>query len=266
MHKILALVRVNWLSSTSYRVSTVLSLFGLIASVVPLYFVANALQPLMADSIQSQGGQYFSFVLAGMVAFSFLPAAMSTLPGALGGSISSGTFEALTSTPTRLPTILTGMMGYNFCWLGIRAAILLVIGSLLGAQFVWSQMLIGAGIMVMIILAYVPIGLISAASVLAFRTGSPLAKGVLVLSALLGGVYYPTHVIPSWIESVSFAIPLTYGLRALRHTVLEGMPLTYVLPDLGILTAFVIVLFTGSAFVFAYALRYARVSGTLSQY
>ena len=40
---------------------------------------------------------------------------------------------------------------------------------------------------------------------------------MLAASTLLGGVYYPTTVIPSWLASASEFVPLGYGLRALRQ-------------------------------------------------
>jgi ABC-2 type transport system permease protein len=266
VHKVFALMRVSALTAVSYRVGMTISLLALAATVVPLYFVANALQPLMAESIQTQGGQYFAFILVGMVTFTFLAPAMNAIPAAIGGGIRSGTLEALTSTPTRLPTLLAGLIGYDFTWIAVRALIMLGIGTALGAEFLWGRLVVGVGILVMIVLAYIPIGLIGAALVLAFRTSGPVAQAMLALSVLLGGVYYPTHVIPSWIEKVSFAIPLTYGLRALRQTTLEGMSIADVLPDLAVLAGFIVVLMTGSLALFLHAYRFARRAGTLSQY
>ena len=85
-------------------------------------------------------------------------------------------------------------------------------------------------------------------------------------SGFLGGVYYPTHVIPSWLHSVSAALPLTYGLRALRRTLLEGWTLAQVLPDLEMLLLFDAVLGMVGVAAFTVALRHARRSGTLAQY
>ncbi|HUE77277.1 MAG TPA: hypothetical protein VMM83_04990, partial [Longimicrobiales bacterium] len=65
---------------------------------------------------------------------------------------------------------------------------------------------------------------------------------------------------------ISNALPLTYGLRAIRGTLLEGMPLHQVLGDVVILAAFAVGLALLSAWLFALALRYARRAGTLAQY
>lgn len=266
MRKVLALIRVNWLSASSYRLSVVLSVASLLATVVPLYFVANAIQPVIADSIQSQGGEYFAFLLVGMVAFSFLNTAVNSLPSTVSSGIGSGTLEALFTTPTRVSVLLSGMIGYGFLWTAARALILVLAGVAFGAHFAWDRSLLGGAILLLIVLAYLPFGLVAAALVLAFRTTALVPRAVLVLSGLLGGVYYPTKVIPSWIQHLSSALPLTYGLRALRQTVLEGMPLKDVAPDVMILLAFAIVLTALGAAAFAWALHYAKSAGTISQY
>lgn len=266
MREACALIRASWLSATSYRLSMLLSLGALAAAVVPVYFVANAIQPVIAESIQSQGGEYFAFLIVGMIAYSFLSVAVNALPGAVSAGIGSGTLEALFSTRARLPGLFAGMIGYGFVWTALRAVVLTVAGVLFGAQLVWDRALTALLILLLIVLAYLPFGLISAAMVLAFRTTGPIPKGVLVLSGLLGGVYYPTQVIPSWIQDVSQAIPLTYGLRALRQTLLEGMPLGSVAGDLWILAGFVVVLTGIGALTLGRALRYAKEAGSLSQY
>lgn len=268
MREAVALVRASWLSATSYRLSTVLSLFSLIVTVVPLYFVAGALQPFMADAIATEGTHYFAFLLIGMISFSFLSHAVGAVPGAIGGGIKTGTFEALLSTPTRLPYLLGGMTGYGYLWTGIRAALLLAAGVVLGAQFAWDRTLIAAGILLLIVLVHIPFGLIAASMMLAFRTTARVPAVVLGMSGLLGGVYYPTHVIPSWIEYFADAIPLSYGLRALRRVFLEGWAVTHpqVMTDLAILLAFIVVLWALGAWMFSVAMRYARRMGTLAQY
>jgi len=61
-------------------------------------------------------------------------------------------------------------------------------------------------------------------------------------------------------------IPLTYGLRALRRTLLEGEPLRAVLPDLAILALFVVGLLSVGMIALRVALAYARRVGSLSHY
>ena len=89
---------------------------------------------------------------------------------------------------------------------------------------------------------------------------------IFALSAFLGGTYYPVHVIPGGIEKLSELLPMTYGLRAIRGMLLEGLSLRDVGRDVAILSLFTAGLMITGAVAFRAALRYARRAGTLAQY
>ena len=196
----------------------------------------------------------------------FITTAVGTLPGAIGSGISTGIWESLLATPARVPALLGGLTAYELLWTLARAGVLLAAAWLLGARIAWDGALLSLGVLALIVLAYLPVGVLTAAFVIAFRSATPLPRVVLVASALLGGVYYPTTVIPGWIQGISAWIPLTYGVRALRRTLLEGWTLVQVLPDLEMLVLFDAVLLVAASAAFAAALRYARRAGTLAQY
>lgn len=266
MRTVIAFVRASWLTASSYRISMIVSLLGVVGSVVPVYFVSKALQPMMAHVIRGEGGQYFAFVLIGSLTFSFLPIAVQALPNAITSSINNGTLEAVLASPTSVPAMLAGLLGYNVLWTVLRALLMLAAGAVLGASIAWHQAPAAALLLALIVFAYVPIGIITAAMYLAFRTTGMITTGVLVLSTLLGGVYYPTRVVPSWLEQISGLIPLTYGLRALRRVLLDGASLLSVRGDIGMLLLMTIVLFGFASIAFAGAFRYARRIGSLSYY
>ena len=56
MRSIFALIRSTFLSASSYRIGITLSIVGLLAAFLPIFFLARAVQPVMAASIQDQGG------------------------------------------------------------------------------------------------------------------------------------------------------------------------------------------------------------------
>lgn len=266
MSRVLALARAGFLTDASYRVGMLVSLAGLVATTVPVWLIARAMQPLMADSIRAQGGEYFGFVLLGMMATYFIATACNAIPGAVASGVRSGTLEALLATPTPLPVLLAGLAAYPLLWTLLRAIVLLGAGAALGARFAWGGAAGGVLILGLIVLAYLPFGLIGAALLLAFRTTGPLLQGVLVVSMLLGGVYYPPEVVPGWIRPAADLVPLGYGLRALRMTLLEGAPPGAVAADVAVLVAFAAGWMTIGAGALLLSLRYARRTGTLAQY
>ena len=266
MRETLALVRASWLTATSYRLGMIMSVGGLIVTILPMYFVAGALQPVIADRITTEGGHYFGFLVVGVLAFSFLTTAVNGVSGAIGSGIATGTLEAMLSTRARLPSLVAGLVGYGFAWTAVRAALTIVIAVLLGVRLSAEHSGIALVILLLIVTSYFGIGLMAAALVLAFRTTGPLPQAVLLLSGLLGGVYYPTSVIPSWIQSLSAAVPLTYGLRALRRVWLDGVAFREIVPDVLMLSGMAILLLAVGVGAFWLGLRHARRAGTLAQY
>jgi len=266
MSKILALIAAQWRVTMSYRLQTLLSFGGLVFTVVPLFFIAQAVQPVMANAIRTEGGNAFGFLLVGTVALLLVTTALSVIPSALGTGIGSGTLEALLSTPTRMPALIIGISAFPLLMAALRSVVLLAGGWLLGVPIATASLPLALLILAGIVLAHAAIGLISGAMVLAFRTAGPLARLVLLASSLLGGVYYPTHVIPSWLRMVSAALPLSYGLRALRRVLLQQAPLADVAPDVLILLVETAILLAIGIGVFSLAFRSARRQGTLAQY
>lgn len=266
MRPILSLIRASWLVASSYRLGMVFSILGLVVTVIPTYFIAGALQPVVANAIRSEGEQYFGFVIVGTIVFTFLPTAIQGLPTAIASGLNSGTLESIWGTPATMPQALIGLTAYPYLWNGLRAILTVIAASLLGARIDWSHGPAALLILALTILSYVPFGLFGAAMVLAFRTTGPLPQAILIISSLFGGVYFPTHVIPSWLERISAFVPLAYGLRALRRVFLEGLPLRAVQGDLAILFAMNVLLLLAGILVFNRAFRYARRAGTLGQY
>jgi ABC-2 type transport system permease protein len=264
MHSIWALMRAGYLTATSYRLATVLSLVGLVVSVVPLYFIAGALQPVVEASIANEGGDYFGFLVTGIAATTVLVAAVSAVPGVIGGSLGSGTLEALLVTRTPLPVLLVGMSGYPFAQSLLRAAILLLGAQLVGVEFAWRALPLVLLLVLLMSVAYAAMGVVAAALVLIFRTSGPLITAVIAGSGLLGGVYYSTSVIPDWLQHLSAIVPLTYALRAMRMLLLGGAGLGEVIHDLSALTFLAATSLGVSIVAFTAALRHARRSGTLS--
>lgn len=266
MRSILALVRVKWLSFTSYRLNGLFAVIGLIALLVPLYFVANALDPVVADSIANEGGDYFGFLITGMIGMQLIGTGMRVLPNAVSSGIVSGTLEALLATPAGLFRLMAGLQGFDLLWAATRGALLFCGYLVLGGDVSWSGVPMGLVVLALLVVAHMPVGLLATAMILVFRTAGPLIQGVASAVSLLGGVYYSTSVIPEVIRPVADFIPLTYGLRALRRLVLDGAPFSQVAGDVAMLTVMAAGLMAGGIVVVSASLRYARRAGSLAQY
>ena len=262
----IALTRASWRTAKSYRVSFALSFVSLIVTIIPVYFVATALQPFMASIIAEEGREYFGFVLLGTAVVAIVSPAVSSFAAAVSGGLSSGFFEALLATPTSLPSLFAGQTGYAFVWALARVFLLMVAGVSLGVDLHWLRLPEALLILAITVAAYVGIGLIGAALVIAVRTNAAIPQGVLLLSTVLGGVYFPTSVLPPAVAPIAEWLPLTPGLRALRQTLLLGYPIGSVSGDLMRVTGLSLAACVAGAVSLKWAFGYARRAGSLSQY
>ena len=160
--------------------------------------------------------------------------ALTSFAASVSGGLSSGFFEALLATPTPLPALLVGQTGLRVRLGARRGSILLIdcrrccsVSMCTGLRLPEALLLFG-----LVVAAYAGIGLLAAAFVVSFRTNATIPQAVLVLSTVLGGVYFPTSVLPPAVAPLAEWIPLTPGLRALRQTLLLGYPLSAAAGDL----------------------------------
>ena len=262
----LELTRASWRTAKSYRVSFVVSFISLVVTIVPVYFLANALQPFMATVIAEEGREYFGFVLLGSVVLAVVAPALSSFAASVSGGLSSGFFEALLVTPTSLPALFIGQTAYAFLWALGRVILLVAAGLVLGADVFWARLPEALIIFGLIVVAHAGLGLLAAAFVVSFRTNATIPHMVLVASTVLGGVYFPASVLPEMVAPFAAWLPITAGLRALRQTLLLGYPLSAVVSDLLRLVGLTALCLVTGVAALRWAFGFARRAGSLSQY
>ena len=267
MRRLLAVARAYTLSMLTYRTRTLVSLLTVLIAVVPVYFVASALQPLAAKAIASESTEYFTYLIVGSVASFVVAEAVSSIPSLVNSYITSGTLEQLLTTPIRWPSLLAGLSAYGFAWVALRALVLLVTAWVWATSTIaWPRMLEFTMLMAMLAAAYVGVGLIAGALVLSIRSSLFVPQAVGTISALLGTVYFPASVLPPVFAPFAVLVPTTPALRAARQILLRDQPLTSVMPDVLQLLAWALGGMAIGGLCFHLALQHARRSGTLTQY
>lgn len=247
----------------SYPIDFLLRMGMILFQVFLIYFLSLLVgeKPELAH----QGG-YLPFVIVGMATLSFFQSGFSSFPQALRREQVTGTLEAVLMTPTRIPSFLIGSAIWDYSWATFTALIYLTAASALYDVQLKGSILLAIALLILLTLFFASLGIMSAAIVMVFKRGDPLAVFVGTFSALLGGAFFPVSLLPDWLEKVSLLIPLRHGLDGLRAVLLEGMTLAEIWRQFLALAAFDIVLLPLSFFVFNRALARARREGTLLQY
>ena len=267
MHRLLAVARAYSLSMLTYRTRTLVSLISVLVAVIPVYFVAGALQPLAAKAIASESTEYFTYLIVGSVASFVVAEAVSAIPSLISSYITSGTLEQLLTTPIRWPSLLGGLSAYGFGWVALRALVLLITAWVWATSTIaWPRMLEFTLIMALLAAAYLGVGLIAGALMLSIRSSLFIPQAVGTLSALLGTVYFPADVLPPAFVPFAALVPTTPALRAARQILVRDQALSVVLPDIAKLLAWAVAGVLIGGLCFHLALVHARRAGTLTQY
>lgn len=254
--------RVAW----SYRFSFFFQNATLLFSVLTLRFISDALAGAKIESLDSYGGDYFSFVLLGAgISLLAFPVTKSFAAGVRGAQV-TGTFEALlmTRTPGVLVVVYSAL--YGLATAGVQLLLMWLIGGVVfGADFRPGQIPVVLLIVAMTVVVLAGIGLLAAAFVIAFKQNEPFTGAFVAGSMLVSGIMYPTSVLPAWLERVSPLLPLTHSAALLRFTFLTGADTGQAVTHFVALALFCLFLPLGVV-ALNLSLTYARRTGALSQY
>jgi ABC-2 type transport system permease protein len=156
---------------------------------------------------------------------------------------------------------------YEFGIAALRSAAYLIGAALLlGLDLSRANWLSLALAVPLIVAAFSGLGLLAAGTTMLVRRMNPVAMVIGSLSFFLSGVLYPVSVLPAWLRAIGRLLPLTHTLAVLRGALLVGLSPAALADSFGALIVFAGLLAPVGTAVFAFALRRARIDGSLSHY
>ena len=161
-----------------------------------------------------------------------------------------GSLERLLLAPVRLPAILAGKLLAGMVFgLTVTSVVLVIALVVFGAGDVqWLALLLA---LLLSAAAFSALGAFVSVAVKEIFEAQTLANFIRFPMMFLGGVFVPVASLPTGLQVVARALPLTYSVEALRSALFGGSPLfsqgggalVRVALDLLVLAAFAIVLF-----------------------
>ena len=109
-------------------------------------------------------------------------------------------------------------------------------------------------------------GLVAGAVVIVIKRGNPVGWLIRGASVVLGGVFYPTEILPPVLQALGQLLPMTHALVILRGSIFLGLGINAQLPEFVALVATSFFYYGLGLFACATAIRYARTDGSLAQY
>jgi len=262
---IYAFARRDVMQRSTSPFSWLIQLISMIFFASMFFFIGRTFDQSSAPSLHTFHGHYFAYALVGLVFARFQAVALESFATAVRTDQTAGTLEAMLVTRASVPAIVFSASAWSFAFAGIQVIVYLIFGAVLfGVDLHRADVPAALVALILAVAATSPIGILVAASVVAFRQGNSLLSVIAGATSLLSGVFYPVAVLPHPLQVCAAILPATHALNALREAVLLGAGITAISPHLSILLAFAAIGIPLALTAFVVAVGHAKRVGSLS--
>ena len=267
VRKPLAFISRDIIEEASYKLAFLMRIGGVFLASFTFFFLSKLIGKGTVPYLQPYGGDYFSFVLIGIAFAGYNQMALSGFSRRIREAQMKGTLEAVLLTQTSIPTIVLCSALYTFIWTSFTVVLYLLVGVVvLGVRMSGANLPGALLVLVLTVASFSGVGIISASFVMVFKKGDPLAFTLTAASFLLGGVYYPVAVLPSALQKISYILPIRHSLDAMRLCLLRQASFKMIAPNVIALTVFSAILLPLGFLCFQYAVKRAKIAGSLTHY
>lgn len=264
MTTVLAFIRRDFLVWSSYRLSVLWSILGVVVLSGIVYFLGSALGD-NAAFIAEQSGSYVAFLLAGIAFTDVFYQGLVAPPQAIREHQSAGTLEPMLVTPINMAQLALLASVFKVLLSITRLAVFLAFGVLVLGFWEDANPLSALLIFIPAWLSFLGLGTLSAAFIILVKQGDPILVAYGAISSLLGGTLFPIEVLPDWIRPFSNWIPLTPGLAGIRAALNGASPAEIAIHLQALIIMAAVLLPVGLAAFHRAVVRSKKV-GTLDQY
>ena len=194
--------------------------------------------------------RYIDFIAPGIVGIFLQIFPMMLISMAIAGERERGTIEQLIATPLGGFEILLGKLLVYMAFGLLSATTMLVVAAYVFNLVVRGSILLIAVFLLVFLTASLSLGtLVSAVSktqMQAVQTVMPLIYVMIFLS----GTFYPIEAMSPLVQPISYVLPLTYMIHALRSVIVKGASFGVVMNDFLFLSSYTVLMLVLAVMVF----------------
>ncbi len=197
---------------------------------------------LQAEQVEDASLQPIQYLTPGLLGWAVATGAMFGAALTLVTWRQKKVLRRLQLSPVRTPAVVSARVGVSIGIALLQTAIFIAVASLpfFGlrlADYWWMSIpLIVAGT-----LAFLAIGQLAGSFTKTPEAASAVANLIVLPMAFLSGAFFPLQNAPAWINTVSNLLPLRHLVDGLLDVMVRGEGPAAVLPQLGILLGFAVV-------------------------
>jgi len=191
-----------------------------------------------SNAVYGANAQFIDFFAPGIISVAVWQLTTLLTLISFVGERTSGTLLRLLSSPLKEGELVAGY-AVAFGIIGtVQSAVLLAAAVILFNVTIVGDVLLA--FVVIALLAVVSEGLGILLSSVARREAQAVQflPFIILPAFLLSGVFWPIQAIPTWLRPVSYLLPTTYAVEAVRSVILRGWGLDKIYPDVVALVIF----------------------------
>jgi len=264
-----AIVKKDWKQYWRYPLNAVSSIFQPIIWLTPVYFMGRAFSlngQALGFAQYSGTADYMSFILIGTVLENFINAVFWGMGYALKNDMDAGVMESNWLTPVPRLLILVGHSITNLIVTFATSLTMLLLATLLFGFSASGDVLNAFLPVIPMLVGLYGFGFAFAALVLLVREANAMVDMSSFLVQLFSGSSFPVNSLPRWLLPISLALPLTYGLDAVRGFLLKTNTILPIHWELALLVIFMVLMLWLGSWAFRSLERRVRKLGTLGQH
>lgn len=230
-------------------------------------YIGAGMQVLTGSSVTIDTSGLVLYLLIGTLVWSYLSTIFEIISETISWERWEGTIEYTFMAPISRITHLIGSCIFAVIYGLVKTAIILGIVSFFFKIDLSHANLLGALVLLMIgSISFMGLGILAAILPLLYtERGMQMTSIVQATILLISGVYYPTQVLPGWIQFLSQFSPASYVLQGMRATILDGTPTSDLLPYVFPLLLCGLVTIPLGLFIFKWGERFAKHHGKLKR-
>ncbi len=168
----------------------------------------------------------FDYTFSGLVAFSLMSLGIFGMANGFASDKKSGAIDRLRSAPIKAYHLIVAT-GLNYVSLGIFSVAAMMIVAMMVFDFnMQGDWLSFITVVILGIICMFGLGFAVAGWAKDEKQAAPLSNVVAFPMMFLSGVFFPTFLMPDWLQTVSRWLPLSPIAESLRLILMEGKVLT----------------------------------------
>lgn len=202
------------------------------------------------EKVRERGSRYIDFLLPGLIGMNLMGTGIWGIGFAIVDHRRKKLLKRLIATPMSRSEYLLAFMLSRFGWLVLEVGVLLAFGVFVFGVPLRGSLLAFALICILAGFAFGCLGLLIAARPRTIEAASGLMNLVMMPMWVFSGVFFNAENFPDAMQPFVQALPLTAVVNSLRSTMLEGVSLASLAPELAIILGWTVLSFVVALRIF----------------